>query len=160
MLARTCYRFQSDAEKGAKCQSGGQGGPPECRGEVQRQGARARRIGPMTASQIQGYARRPVRAVDATPDRHHNGTTGDRSNRGGEEAGRSHSTTAPNSALCMPRVLDVEVIHEASRTNDSDTPSAVRQVRAYAVVTAVGNQRPASVDSMSSMKQSPRRPTR
>ena len=99
----------------------------------------------MTASQIQGYARRPVRAVDATPDRHHRGTTGDRSNRGGEEAGRSHSTTAPNSALCMPRVLDVEVIHEASRTNDSDTPSAVRQVRAYAVVTAVGNQRPASV---------------
>jgi hypothetical protein len=82
----------------------------------------------------------------------------EKSNRAGEEAGRSHSTPAPNSAHRMPRVLDVEVIHEASRTNESDTPSAVRQVRGYAVVTAVGNQ--ASFERMSSMTKSPRRTTR
>src|ERR1700692_2818871 len=76
-------------------------------------------------------------------------TTAEKSNRAREEAGRSHSTTAPNSAHRMPRVLDAEVIHESSRTNGCDTPSAVRQVRAYAVVRAIGN--PASFDRMSSM---------
>lgn len=74
-------------------------------------------------------------------------TTVEKLNRAGEEAGRSHSTTAPNSAHRMPRVLDVEVIHEASQTNGSDTPSAVRQVRGYAVVTTMGNH---AVERMSS----------
>ena len=88
------------------------------------------------------------------------GTTNERQRTGqiGEEAGRSHSTTAQNKAQGMPRVLDVEVIHEASRTNGSDTPSAVRQVRGYAVVAAVGNH--ASVERMSSMMESPRQVTR
>lgn len=40
----------------------------------------------------------------------------------------------------MPRVLDVEVNHEASQTNGSATPSAFWQIRGYAVVAATGNQ--------------------
>ena len=94
----------------------------------------------MTATRIQDYARRQVRAVDARPHRHHKGPTGDGSNRGAEEAGRRHWSAAPNKAQRMPRVLNVEVNHEASQTNGSATPSAFWQIRGYAVVTATGNQ--------------------
>ena len=94
----------------------------------------------MTATRIQDYARRQVRAVDARPHRHHKGPTGDGANRGAEEAGRRHWSAAPNKAQRMPRVLDVEVNHEASQTNGSATPSAFWQIRGYAVVAATGNQ--------------------
>jgi hypothetical protein len=40
----------------------------------------------------------------------------------------------------MPRLLDVEVTHEASQTNGSATSSAFWQIRGYAVVTATGSQ--------------------
>jgi hypothetical protein len=54
----------------------------------------------------------------------------------------------------MPRVLDVEVNHEASQTNGSATPSAFWQIGGYAVVAATGNQ---EIRSNGSCTQSPRR---
>ena len=96
--------------------------------------------GLIMATRIQGYARRQVRAIDATPDRHHKETTADGSNWGGRRQGGVTGPPPRTEHNVCPVFLMSRSPMRRRRLTESATPSAFWQIREYAVVTGTGNQ--------------------